>query len=129
MKARVVFNNDSTTSISSLGVALFDLSYEGVSIGYMQSESPLEVKRGDNIYTFVGELRPQQQQQEPQQQQQQQQPQQQQQQQQEQQELFTNESKEDEACPSELQGDHHKIFVQQRRNEENHTPCNKLRDP
>ena len=70
MKARVVFNNDSTTSISSLGVALFDLSYEVVSIGYMQSESPLEVKRGDNIYTFVGELRPQQQQQEPQQQQQ-----------------------------------------------------------
>lgn len=58
MATTVAFTNDSPTAVSSLGDVEFEMSYMGIPIGRMRSLSPLRMNRGENIYSFKGELRP-----------------------------------------------------------------------
>ncbi|RQX73435.1 putative transmembrane protein [Toxoplasma gondii CAST] len=57
-RAKVAFDNTSTSAINSLGELQFLLSYRDTPIGLLRSRGPVLLQRGRNSYWFDAELHP-----------------------------------------------------------------------
>ncbi|KEP61792.1 UNVERIFIED_CONTAM: hypothetical protein HHA_281440 [Hammondia hammondi] len=58
VRAKVAFDNTSTSAINSLGELQFLLSYRDTPIGLLRSQGPVLLQRGRNSYWFDAELHP-----------------------------------------------------------------------